>query len=132
MVLKEAYGLPKPRDPSPAMALNGGFAYSGGPCGALSGAALAVGLLAGLRIGDHKLAKQTVRRLITQLMDQFSETFGSTDCRVLTGVDLRDEQAHRQFVESGAWRISCMQQVEFVVLILFDLRDDAAWDMVVK
>ena len=45
-VLKSAYGLPDEADPSAASALNGGIAYSGGTCGALTGAALAVGLLA--------------------------------------------------------------------------------------
>ena len=44
MALKEAYGLPHAADSSAAMALNGGIAYSGGLCGAITGAALAVGL----------------------------------------------------------------------------------------
>ncbi len=53
MVLKTAYGLDDPMDPAAAVALNGGIAYSGGMCGALTGAALAVGMLAERRIHDH-------------------------------------------------------------------------------
>ena len=53
MVLKEAFGLPDPLDPSAAMTLNGGVAYSGGVCGAISGASLAVGLLASRRFKSH-------------------------------------------------------------------------------
>ena len=45
-VLKSDYGLPDAADPSVASALNGGIAYSGGTCGALTGAALASGFLA--------------------------------------------------------------------------------------
>jgi hypothetical protein len=56
IVLKDAYGLPNPHDSGPAMALNGGVAYQGGICGALSGAALAVGQLAAARIPDHATA----------------------------------------------------------------------------
>jgi hypothetical protein len=45
IVLKGAYGLDDPMDAAAAMALNGGVAYSGGACGAITGAALAVGML---------------------------------------------------------------------------------------
>ena len=57
MVLKTAYGLDDPMDPSPAIALNGGVGWSGGMCGSLTGAALAVGMLAERRIHDHARAK---------------------------------------------------------------------------
>ena len=53
MVLKAAYGLDDPMDPAAAVALNGGVGYSGGMCGAITGAALAVGMLAERRIDDH-------------------------------------------------------------------------------
>ena len=56
IVLKEAYGLPDPQDSGPAMALNGGVAYQGGICGALSGAALAVVQLAAALLNDHATA----------------------------------------------------------------------------
>lgn len=46
MVLKGVYDIDDPMDASAAMALNGGVAYSGGACGAITGAALAVGMLA--------------------------------------------------------------------------------------
>ncbi|MEI7745840.1 MAG: C-GCAxxG-C-C family protein, partial [Chloroflexota bacterium] len=57
MVLKEAWGLPDPTLSDAAMALNGGIAYRGGPCGAITGAALALGVLAGSRFDDHREAK---------------------------------------------------------------------------
>ena len=38
MVLKEAYSLPDPHNSSAAMALNGGVAYGGSVCGAITGA----------------------------------------------------------------------------------------------
>jgi hypothetical protein len=61
MVLKAAYRLDDPMDPAAAVALNGGVAYSGGLCGAITGAALAVGMLAAQRIDDHGLAKRVAR-----------------------------------------------------------------------
>ena len=69
----------------------------------------------------------------------FSQTIGwqlfqtaiqSTNCRELIELDIRDEQQHQAFMESGIWRTRCMQQIEFAVLQLFDLREPSVWDQV--
>jgi C_GCAxxG_C_C family probable redox protein len=128
IALKTAYGLDDPADSSAAMALNGGVASGGGPCGAVSGAALAVGLLAGRRIDDHRAAKSAARDLIAGLMDDFREAYGSVDCRDLIGIDLRAPGAHGAFLRSLAWRDRCMPQIEFAITRLAPLADPAAWD----
>jgi len=122
MVLKEAYGLPEPTDSSATMALNGGIAYSGNLCGALGGAALAVGLLAGQRFADHRRAKVVARRTIMRLMDEFQAQHGAINCRDLTGIDFHDEEQHRGFIESGVWRTRCMSQIETVIRFLLSHR----------
>ena len=76
ITLKTAYGLPEADDSSAAMALNGGVAYSGGVCGAISGAALAVGQLVGKRIADHNEAKTKARKMMMEVMDEFEVEFG--------------------------------------------------------
>lgn len=118
MVLKEAYGLPEPYDSTAAMALNGGIAYSGNLCGALGGAALAIGLLAGQRFADHRRAKVVARHTVMRLMDAFRAQHGATNCRELTGIDFRDEEQHRHFIDSGVWRTLCMGQIETVIHFL--------------
>ena len=130
-MLKAVYGLDDPADSSAAMALNGGVAYGGGPCGAITGAALAVGMLAGRRIGDHREAKRVARELIAGLMDDFREAHGTVDCRDLIGIDLRAPGAHRAFLRSLAWRDRCMPQIEFAITHLAPLVDRAAWDAAV-
>lgn len=87
-MLKTVYGLEDPEDSSAAMTLNGGVAYGGGTCGAISGAALALGLLAGRRIADHREAKRVARDLVARLMDDFRAEQGTLDCRDLIGLDL--------------------------------------------
>jgi C_GCAxxG_C_C family probable redox protein len=131
IALKEAYGLPEPGDSSAAMALNGGIAYSGGMCGAISGAAIALGLLAAQRIEGHGLAKRTARRLTARLMADFEERHGAVDCRDLIGVDLRTEEQHQAFLDSGIWRERCMRQIEFVVEALEPLAGAPAWEAAV-
>src|SRR5512139_3458302 len=71
ITLKGAYGLDDPMDSSPAVALNGGVAYSGGTCGALTGAAVAVGMLAERRIEDHARAKRVAREIVAGVMEAF-------------------------------------------------------------
>jgi C_GCAxxG_C_C family probable redox protein len=125
VVLKEAYGLPDAGSTSAAMALNGGVAYSGGVCGAITGAAVAIGLLAGERIGDHTVAKRTAREEVRALMDAFRAEFGSLDCRTLIGREIRTAEQHQAFIDSGVWRDVCMAQVEFVVRRLASRADDS-------
>jgi len=127
VVLKAAFGLPDPMDASPAMALNGGIAYGGGTCGAIAGAALAVGMLAERRIDDHGEAKLVARRVVARLMDEFLAEHGALACRDLTGYDLRAPGGHDAFMASGIWRDRCLRQVEFAVARLAPLADPAAW-----
>lgn len=115
VVLQELFGLPEPADASAAMPLNGGIAYSGGTCGAITGAALAVGRLAGRCVPAHSEAKSQARGLTRDLMDAFRARYGSTDCRQLVGYDLAAPGQHDAFIASGVWRDVCMRQIEFAV-----------------
>lgn len=127
-VLKAAYGLPEADDPAAASALNGGIAYSGGTCGALTGAALAVGLLAERRSADHATAKRAAREIVWATMDAFHEAHGATDCRELIGLDLRAPGGHEAFLQSESWRDGCMRQIEWVVARLATLAEPARWE----
>jgi len=132
MVLKGAYGLDDPMDSAAAVALNGGVAYSGGLCGAITGAALAVGMLAERRIADHVAAKRVARELVAETLDAFRDEHGAVDCRDLIGYDLRTPDGHDAFLASGVWRDGCMRQIEFVVGRLATLADPDTWDRAVQ
>jgi C_GCAxxG_C_C family probable redox protein len=128
IVLKQAYGLPDPDDSGPAMALNGGVAYRGGICGALSGAALAIGQLAAARISDHATAKRVARGLMQRVIDQFEDDYGSIECRDLIGFDLQQQGEHDRFIAAGVWKTTCADQVESAVAKLAGLSDRDAWE----
>ena len=132
IVLKGAYGLDDPQDASTAMALNGGIAYSGGACGAITGAALAVGMLARRCIDDHRAAKCVARRLVANLMDEFVAEYRAIDCRDLIGYDLRAPGQHEAFIADGIWREQCMRQIEFAVTRMARLGDEVAWAAAVR
>jgi C_GCAxxG_C_C family probable redox protein len=131
VALQELYGFADATDSSAAMALNGGIAYSGGICGAISGAAMAVGRLAGERIEDHREAKRTARRIIKLIMAEFREEFGSHNCGDLIDYEISIPSEHDAFIESGVWRDTCMKQIEFSVARLHALADPDVWDEVV-
>ncbi len=132
VALLEAFGLGDETDSALCMALNGGVAWRGWVCGAISGAAIAVGRLAALRIPDHKEAKRVSRALINNFIDEFRAAFGCTNCRDLIGLDIRDPAHHARFIESGVWRDVCMRQIEFAVRRLAPLGDAGEWDSVVS
>jgi C_GCAxxG_C_C family probable redox protein len=132
IVLKGAFGLDDPMDPAAASALNGGVAYGGGTCGAVTGAAMALGLLAGMRIADHARAKRVARELTARLMDGFADEHGSLACRDLIQVDLRAPGGHDAFIESGIWRDRCMRQIETTIRAVAPLADPAAWERAVR
>ncbi len=124
--LQEHFELNNTSDSTEAMALNGGIAYSGGICGALTGAALALGLLAGARLPDRPEAKRAARDLLQKLMAEFTTEHGSTQCRDLTGFDLASD--HDGFLASGIWETGCQAQIEFVIRRIAPLTDPKAWD----
>lgn len=127
-VLVRAYGLQDVPDTGPAMALNGGIAWTGGPCGAVTGAALAVGMLASSRIPDHGDAKRAARELVAGLLRGFELEFGALACRDLIGMDLRVPGAHAAFLAGEMWREVCMRQIEWTVRQIAPLAEPAAWD----
>ena len=127
VTLQSAFGIPNPGDSSSAMALNGGVAYSGGMCGALTGAALALGRLAEKRIGDHGQAKVVARGLTRNLIAAFEDRFSASNCRDLVDYELSIPSQHDALIESGIWRDTCMKQIEFSVERLVSLNDEGVW-----
>ncbi len=132
MTFKSIYGLSDPTESASAMVLNGGVAYSGGMCGAISGAAMAVGMLAEERISDHKQAKSTARRIIMRYMQAFDDKYQSVNCGDLIQLDISQEDQHHQFIESGIWRKVCMDQIEYAIKQLYNLQDETIWRQVVQ
>ena len=128
ITLERHFRLADPTRGAAAMALNGGVAYGGGTCGAITGAAVALGRLAATRIDDRARAKLVARELTAAAMDAVRAEFGSTDCRTLTGVYLRAPGAHDAFIADGRWRVECTRRLELVADRLAPLADPVAWE----
>jgi len=128
ITLKTLYGLPNPTHSAAAMALNGGIAYSGSTCGAITGAAMAVGELAESRLNNHKTAKTVARRIIMRILAAFRDKYVSEKCIDLIELDISKQEDHDAFIERGVWKTTCMGQIEYVVGELHRLADEDVWN----
>ncbi|MCU0290730.1 MAG: C-GCAxxG-C-C family protein [Thermoanaerobaculaceae bacterium] len=80
-----------------ATAFGGGTARRGLLCGAVAGAAMAVGLHLGRSTPEDAEGKDRVYQAVEELMAAVEARFGSVQCRQLTGVDFREPGSHDAF-----------------------------------
>ena len=120
-VLQEAYDLPG--DDLPfwiATGFRGGVCL-GEICGAISGAVIAMGLMAYRALGpstDHeeRIACQAIMPYIRDLAYMFNRKFGSVHCSVLTGQFERTPDETEIYIRTGYGKEHiCNHLVEFVV-----------------
>lgn len=99
LAIAEHQGIDSALVPRMATGFCGGMASLGGPCGALTGAIMGLGLINGRDTGEEPRGAfdDAVRALIAD----FEQTFGTTSCRSLTHCDLRTEAGKAAFRASG-------------------------------
>ncbi len=92
-----------------ATAFGGGMARQGYVCGCLTGAIMAVGLLAGRTAPDDLAGKDRVYAATTRLFEKFKAQAGAVDCRDITGLKF-DQETHLHV---------CCPLVKFVALAAY-------------
>ena len=121
----EAYGLANED------LLWSGINFTGGiggqqkaPCGAISVAAICLGLRHHGYVTDKQKSKQArldARRQANLLVNSFIGKFGAISCLDLVGIDFSEPGAYQRFQESGAWQEKCDRYVQFVIEKLYEL-----------
>jgi C_GCAxxG_C_C family probable redox protein len=99
VALARAQGMETPLLPALATGLCGGMGHTGGPCGALTGAVLGLGLAFG-RDGPGQAAAPTYAAVNT-LVERFRAEFGASSCTALLGCDLGTPEGRQTFREQG-------------------------------
>ena len=97
LAVAESKGIQSDLIPKIASGFCSGVARTGGMCGAVSGAIMAINLLAG-----RSSPAESVERsysLTQQLISRFEEQHGSINCPQLIGCDLATEAGQRTFQE---------------------------------
>lgn len=108
-----------------SIAFNGGIAgQQQAPCGAVSSAAVCLGLRHRCSLADKdgaEEARQKARQDASEVVKSFTEKFGTIVCRDLLGFDFTDTEAARRFRESGMWKEKCDTYVQFTIEKLYEL-----------
>lgn len=99
LALARQQGVEIPVLPAIASGFCGAMGHTRGPCGAVTGAVIGLGLAFGRRdTGDTTAA---VYAAVSELTQRFTAEFGSTDCTTLVGCDLATAEGQRTFREQG-------------------------------
>ncbi len=73
----------------------GGIARTCGICGAVSGAIMAISLFCGRSSPDEPIDKSYMP--VQKMIALFEGKFGTTNCKLLTGIDLGTEEGRKRF-----------------------------------
>ena len=120
IILQEAYDLPGGDLPHWIASGFGGGVSLGEICGPLSGAAMAIGLMAYKVLEprtDHerRIASLAIRPYMRDLAYNFNRVFGSIRCVVLTRQLDQTPEEWERFIRTRLWEETCGQYVEFIV-----------------
>ena len=101
-----------------ASGFGGGIGGWGSACGAVSGAAMALGLVYGSN-GDEEVKsfkdkKAELREVTREFLGAFQSEFGSVNCQDLLGVNRHTEEGRKRYAElSGTGVFRCNEYVEW-------------------
>jgi len=126
-----AYGLENADFLWAGTAFHGGIAgQQQAPCGALSAAAIALGLRNRCSPDDKEkvgAGRKAAFKDAAEIVRSFNDKFGSINCSRLLGVDLSDEAAAKKAIETGLFK-KCDDYVLFVIGKLYELEEKRSID----
>jgi C_GCAxxG_C_C family probable redox protein len=99
----------------------GGMARLQNTCGAVTGAIMVLGLKYGKHPEGYARAKTLTYKEVRRFVDEFKKRHHVLDCRDLLGLDLNDEEQHKQFKEKNLSVIVCDSCVRDAVIILEEI-----------
>jgi C_GCAxxG_C_C family probable redox protein len=104
-----------------ACGFGGGMGRLGGTCGAVTGAIMAIGLVAGDPDPGGPVGKARVYALVRSFVAEFEARHQTTSCRELLGCDISVPEGHGEAMRLGLFETKCPKYVEDAVEILEDM-----------
>lgn len=120
MAVAESQGIKSEYLPKIATGFCSGFSRTGGTCGALNGAVMALSLLEGR--SEPGAPVEGLYQQVQTLVGQFEEQFGATNCLDLTGCHLGTAAGQARFRQENQIE-KCLDYVEEatrMVLVLLE------------
>lgn len=106
--------------PKIATGFCGGVSHTGGTCGAVSGGIMAVSLFTGRNNPEESVTD--AYKAVQKMIEEFKGTFGSANCKELTGCDLETKEGQEKFVSEGL-RDKCRAYTEEATKIAIKVID---------
>ncbi len=122
-----AMGIEDERVPDFALGLAGGVGLQGLTCGAITGAAIVLGLVNTRQPAERPQQIMATARAVQTLTREFAEQFGATDCRTLTGLDLTTPEGRRELKERVKPQV-CRGLIEWAARRMAELAIEGAAD----
>jgi C_GCAxxG_C_C family probable redox protein len=104
--------------------LGGGLGHTNGTCGALTGAALVIGLKYGKVTAGDNAAKETTYAKVNHLVDEFRRRNGSVACTDLVGYNLSLPEEFAKAKEKKAAATRCPKFIQDAAEILEECLKD--------
>ncbi|KLK89129.1 hypothetical protein SZ63_01410 [Methanoculleus sediminis] len=117
-VFADDAGVPEEVILRAATGFGGGVGHTGGACGTVSGAVLAIGLLFGSTGPGEKEAKDLTYDLTREFVARFVRKNGTVSCTELLGCDISTGEGLARAREQNLTRTLCPRYVEDAVEIL--------------
>lgn len=118
----EGLGLDKAKAARLASGFGAGLGRRQDVCGAVTGAAMVIGLKHGQAHAGDREAKERTYLLVRELMARFTAEFGSCLCReLLPGCDLASEEGQRLYRERDLAEKVCRPCVRYAVCVLEEI-----------
>jgi len=99
--------------PSIATGFGGGIGHTGGVCGAITGAGMALGIKYGRRDPQDKEKRDWLYQRVENFLQDAEKELGSLNCRDLIGLTLNTDEAMKIYREKNL-RKKCHQIIEQV------------------
>jgi len=99
----------------------GGIGKTQGTCGAVTGAIMVLGLMAGEASNNHDELKEQAYKRVRQFIKRFESDFKTTLCRDLINCDLNTREGEEKFRDLGLKKNVCAGCVEGAVKIIEEI-----------
>jgi C_GCAxxG_C_C family probable redox protein len=114
----EQLGLSEDEALRVACAFGGGMGRQQLTCGAVTGAAMALGLAFGKAKEDPEEKKLHTYDMTVELFEEFEKLHGSVECfKLLNNLDMKIEKDHSAILEQNLFHINCRKYVSDAVSI---------------
>lgn len=117
----EEYGVDSTSALKIACGFGGGMGRLGGTCGAVTGAIMAIGLVACDSDPRAPATKARVYALVRTFIEEFETRHETISCRELLGCDISAPEGHEEAMRLGLFETKCPKYVEDAVEILEDM-----------